>query len=257
MEQPAQSNSIFISHPSYLPCMKIISWNCNMAFRKKVHLIAHYQPDIVIVQECEQPEKLQLQEWNFKPTDVLWIGNNDNKGLCIFSFSHFTFKVHKKYNPALKLVVPVQVTTNAASFMLYAIWANNPADKDGQYVTQVWKALDYYKRLIRKKATLLIGDFNSNTIWDKPRRQGNHSTVVKKLAHKNIHSVYHSFRKEAQGKESQPTFYLYKNNTKPYHLDYCFVSGDILNNLTHVEIGEYNHWIKHSDHMPLFVSFKN
>ncbi len=26
-------------------------------------------------------------------------------------------------------------------FTLFAIWANNPHDRDGQYITQVWKAI--------------------------------------------------------------------------------------------------------------------
>ncbi len=33
--------------------MKIISWNCNMAYRKKADLILKYHPDLVVVPECE------------------------------------------------------------------------------------------------------------------------------------------------------------------------------------------------------------
>lgn len=33
--------------------MKVITWNCNMAFRKKDANILSYKPDLLIVPECE------------------------------------------------------------------------------------------------------------------------------------------------------------------------------------------------------------
>lgn len=38
--------------------MRIITWNCNMAFRKKADFVLTYKPDILIVPECEYPENL-------------------------------------------------------------------------------------------------------------------------------------------------------------------------------------------------------
>ncbi|GAB2807776.1 exonuclease/endonuclease/phosphatase family protein [Ferruginibacter profundus] len=235
--------------------MTIITWNCNMAFRKKAAVILQHQPDIVVVQECEHPDKLKFTDDSIKPKSILWIGENKNKGLGIFSYSDFKLKLHKSYNPDLKLIAPVSISNGQTKFMLYAIWANNPGDKDGQYVTQVWKALKHYNKLIRKKNTILAGDFNSNTIWDKPRREGNHSTVVQHLAAKNIYSVYHTYFLQEQGKESHPTHYLYRHQNKPYHLDYCFVSGNMLNNLQSVEVGDYKFWKQYSDHVPVIIHF--
>ena len=226
-----------------------------MAFRKKAGLILKYKPDILIVQECEHPGKLIFDADTIKPTGCLWFGENNNKGIGIFSYSDFKLKLHSSYNEELKLIIPVKISKGAFSFILYAIWANNPADPEGQYVTQVWKALKYYSRIIKKKNTILIGDFNSNTIWDRPRREGNHSTVVKHLASKQIHSVYHKRFDQEQGKEFHPTFYLYKNKNKPYHLDYCFVSGDFMSNLIAVEVGDFDSWKKYSDHVPIMVEF--
>lgn len=235
--------------------MKIITWNCNMAFRKKAHGILQFKPDIAVIQECEHPDKLIFNQNTPEPADLLWIGENKNKGLGIFSYSSFKLKLHKTYNPDLKLIAPVQVINGQTSFMLYAIWANNPKDKDGQYITQVWKALAYYQKNIKKKNTVLIGDFNSNTIWDKPRRQGNHSTVVQQLGAKGIYSVYHRHFMQEQGKEQHPTHYLYRHQNKPYHLDYCFASSDIIHNLQSVEVGDFDSWKQYSDHMPLIITF--
>jgi exodeoxyribonuclease III len=235
--------------------MKIITWNCNMAFRKKAAIILKHKPDIVVVQECEHPDKLKFTTNTPEPTDILWVGENKNKGLGIFSYSNFKFKLHKTHNPALQLIAPIKVSNGQIDFMLFAIWANNPKDKDGQYITQVWKALTYYGKNIKHKNTILIGDFNSNTIWDKPRRVGNHSTVVKHLEAKKIYSVYHTHYTKEQGKESHPTYYLYRHKDKPYHLDYCFASIDLMSHLQTVEVGDFDFWKSYSDHVPLIISF--
>src|SRR3954462_2147277 len=117
--------------------MKIITWNCNMAFRKKAQFILAHQPDILIVPECEHPDKLRSDPGMQIPTDMLWFGTNKNKGLGIFSYSGFRFKLLRDHNPDLKMIIPIAVT-GAEEFTLYAIWANNPDDPDGQYVEQVW-----------------------------------------------------------------------------------------------------------------------
>lgn len=235
--------------------MKIITWNCNMAFRKKAHLLLKYDPDIVIVPECESPEKLKFDEATRKPTDIIWFGSNPNKGLGIFSYSHFRFKVARDHHIGIKTVVPVIVKGGSYDFNLYAIWANNPGDPDGQYVEQVWKALQYYDKKLKRKKTMLAGDFNSNTIWDKKYRTGNHSHVVERLSKKHITSCYHLHHQQLQGKEKHPTFYLYKHKNKPYHLDYCFASKDMTDRISSVEIGKHRYWMKYSDHVPVIITF--
>lgn len=236
--------------------MKIITWNCNMAFRKKATYILVHQPDILIIPECENIEKLKFAKDVPLPTDILWYGTNQNKGLGVFSYSDYRFELLDCHNPEFKNVLPIAVTKGKVNFILFAVWANNPQDKDGQYVTQVWKAINYYEKLLSGTKTILIGDFNSNTIWDKPRREGNHSTVVAKLAEKNIFSVYHKFYNQEQGKEIHPTLFLYRHENKPYHLDYCFASNDFIEVLENVEIGSYEDWKMYSDHKPLIVQFR-
>lgn len=235
--------------------MRIITWNCNMAFRKKAHLILSYNPDIAIIPECEHPDKLDFPSETAKPKQILWFGSNTNKGLGIFSYGKFRLKLLRTHNPELKLIVPISVSDGETDFTLYAIWTNNPTDPDGNYITQVWKAIKHYDRKLKNKKTILVGDFNSNTIWDEPRREGNHSTVVATLEKKGIHSTYHKYFKQVQGKEAHPTLYMYRQKNKPYHIDYCFVSEDLLSRLKSVEVGEYDSWIKYSDHVPVIISF--
>ncbi len=236
--------------------MKIITWNCNMAFRKKADFILIHKPDILIVPECEHPDKLFFSADTPKPTDTLWFGKNQHKGLAIFSYCDFRFKILDDYNEDFKMIIPVAVTGGQFDFILFAIWANNPADKDGHYITQVWKAITHYDKFICDKQTILVGDFNSNTIWDsKKYRFSDHSSVVKQLEDKGIFSTYHSYYKQIQGKEEHPTLFMYRHKDKPYHIDYCFVSKDLLKQLISVEIGTFDEWIKYSDHVPVIVTF--
>jgi hypothetical protein len=128
--------------------MNLITWNCNMAYRKKADSILAWMPDIVVVQECECPERLKFGLFTHQSTDMIWWGDNPSKRLGIFSYSDYLFKLHDWHYPALKTILPIEVTGGDSSFTLFAIWANNPQDKDNQYIEQVWKALKYYGDLI-------------------------------------------------------------------------------------------------------------
>jgi len=226
-----------------------------MAFRKKADFILAHKPDILIVPECEHPDKLKFNTDTPKPTDILWFGMNRNKGIGIFSYTKFKFKLLNTHNPDLRMIIPIGVTGGKYDFTLYAIWANNPEDPDGQYIEQVWKAIQHYDQDLNDK-TILIGDFNSNSIWDRKHRESNHSNVVKFLESKDIFSSYHLFHKQIQGKEKHPTLYMYRHQDKPYHIDYCFVSKNIAKKIKSVEIGDFDIWRKHSDHVPVIVTFK-
>ena len=186
--------------------MRLITWNCQGAFRKKADVILTYKPDILVVQECEHPDKLVFNPATQLPTDILWFGDIKHKGLGIFSYSEYKFQLHDTYNDQLKYIVPVSVTGGQLDFTLFAIWANNPNDPKEQYIEQVWKAVNYYEELITERQTILTGDFNSNKIWDKTHRAGNHSSVVDKLAEKGIISAYHkSLNKSKERKFTRPS----------------------------------------------------
>lgn len=235
--------------------MKLITWNCQGAFRKKADIILTQQPDILVVQECEHPDKLLFSSTTQRPTDFLWFGENKHKGLGIFSYSNYRIKQLEQYNPDFKIIVPIGVTGGQFDFTLFAIWANNRQDKDNQYIEQVWRAINHYDQLLDTGKSILTGDFNSNKIWDRKSRVGNHTEVVDRLAGKKIYSVYHKYLEQRQGKEIHPTFFLQRNKNKPYHIDYCFISSDLYEKVENLEIGTYENWIIHSDHTPLIINF--
>ena len=78
---------------------------------------------------------------------------------------------------------------------------------------------------------------------------------MSQLESKGIVSCYHLHHNQIQGKEQHPTYYMYRHKNKPYHIDYCFVSNNFIKQLKSVEIGEYDYWMKHSDHVPVIITF--
>jgi exodeoxyribonuclease III len=45
---------------------------------------------------------------------------------------------------------------------------------------------------------------------------------------------------------------MHHKESKPYHIDYCFISPDF--KISNVEVGLYEDWIKKSDHMPIIMT---
>lgn len=235
--------------------MKVIVWNCNMAFRKKAESILTTMPDILIVPECEHPDKLIFKNEVQKPRDLFWFGQNLNKGLGVFSYSDFKIKLHSVHNPEFKYVLPLSVSNSTIEFTIFAIWAQKPQNHDC-YTEQIWNAVHFYSNLLNKENVILAGDFNSSSIWDKPNRVYNHTNLVNFLKNKNIQSTYHNFYHQEQGKENDSTLFMHRKIDRPYHIDFCFASNNLINKIKNVEIGKYENWIKYSDHLPLTVTFE-
>jgi len=224
-----------------------------MAFRNKYKRIMKLEPDILVVQECENLIKLNdtLKKYNVK--EQIWFGNNSNKGIGIFSFGNLKIELKDLFNKDFEYVLPIKVQTESSNFDLYAIWAMpNKFDYSKRYIAQIWRAINYYNQF-KTTPSIFIGDFNSNAIWDKDYKIGNHSNVVAKLNYANIQSIYHYKRSIKHGKEEHPTFFLQKNKNKPYHVDYCFLNKNMIFSKTSVEIGKYENWIDLSDHMPIII----
>lgn len=226
--------------------MKILTWNCNGAFRRKIDLLKEFEADLLIIQECENPETSKDNKYKRWASNYIWTGENQNKGLAIFADTKVTLTKHDWNLDGLKYFISCRVNE---SFNLVAVWCHGDTS-DFQYIGQFWKYLQLNK--LKFENCILTGDFNSNAIWDKPLRTWNHSDVVKELRELKIESFYHLAKKEEQGKETTPTLYLQRNLNKPYHIDYIFGSETISCRLKYVTVGQPEKWLEISDRMPVF-----
>jgi len=223
-----------------------------MAFRKKWKSILKFNPDILIIQECENESKYKNSQIIPNYNEFIWIGENLNKGVGIFSFNHYHIEISKNHNIDFKYILPLKVT-GEVELNLYAIWAMpNKKKRQERYIGQIWKAVNFYESELDEKS-ILIGDWNSNAKWNYKRKIGHHTNVTDLLKKHKIISVYHKLKNEEHGKETEQTLYLLKQKHNPFHLDYCFVSESMLNKDTSISIGKYQDWIKLSDHMPIII----
>ncbi len=121
--------------------MKLLTWNCAGAFRKKTGQLASFNPDLAVIQECERPEKLIFPQ-DFQPASMAWFGDaGAAKGVGIFAFAGLQVEVADEiYDPTIRYCVPLRVT-GAWNFHLIAIWAMPQANPGGwSYVGQICRA---------------------------------------------------------------------------------------------------------------------
>lgn len=227
--------------------MKIITWNCKMAYRKKRDSLLPYKADIAIIPECEK-----LGDNNSKR---IWFGDNKNKGLGVFSYSDYELELYKDFNRNIRYVIPIKVK-NKNKFNLLAVWAmNDKKNLKNRYIGQVWTAINYYKKFLTTPS-IIIGDFNWNKNFDQSLTYplaGNFDDVVTFLEKMNIKSAYHKLTQEDLGQETQPTLFFHHDRNNPFHIDYCFASRDF--KIENISMGKYSDWIRKSD-MPIFVTLQ-
>lgn len=234
--------------------MKIITWNCNGALRKKIEFLDSFGSDICIIQECEDPSQSNDNNYKKWAENYLWVGDNKNKGLGIFAKSELKIEKlnwEETYRgQKVKYFLPCLVNSK---LIILGVWAHKNNSPNFGYIGQFWKYLQINKDKLND--AIIAGDFNSNKIWDQADRWWNHSDVVNELKEIGLESIYHKYLKEDQGRELQPTFYLQKNISKPYHIDYVFMPN---NNINDAKINVYNNLheaLNFSDHLPIVVEF--
>lgn len=228
--------------------MKIITWNCNGALRKKFVELDHFDADIIVIQECEDPQVSTDSNYKSWAHNYLWTGENKNKGLGIFCKKDILLNKNEWEDNKTKYFISARIND---TFNLLAVWNHHAKSPNFRYIGQLWKYLQINKNNLSR--AIVLGDFNSNTIWDEWDRWWNHSDVVRELDEIGLRSIYHEHYNEKQGEEKNPTFYLQRNQAKPYHIDYVFASKELFSNVSSIEIGQMSYWLQKSDHLPIIV----
>ena len=201
-------------------------------------------PDICIIQECEK-----LKEDYFPNAKFFWTGRIENKGLGVL-IKNGSASLDPIHNPNLINFLPIR----SDNIKILGVWAyNHRARKFGDDVSgKTIAAIEYYKKWLANKDLPCVfgGDFNNSVIWDKPNKENNFQNINSKLESLGFTSAYHSITNDEFGSEENATFFHTKQESKKYHIDYLFLKSL---RCTSINLGQYQDWIKLSDHSPLVV----
>jgi exonuclease III len=226
--------------------IRIVTWNCNGALRKKLSRLAALEADICVVQECEDPGQTKDVAYTAWCANYLWTGANKNKGLGVFARGELTLQAVPMDLAPLELFLPCLVNSD---WPLLATWTKQANSPNFRYIGQLWKFLQAHKDFLSHPRAMLVGDLNSNAIWDEWDRWWNHSDVVRELSELGLQSCYHRHFSERQGQETLPTFFLHRHIEKHYHIDYGFAGAQWA--VKSVEVGAASDWLAESDHLPV------
>jgi exonuclease III len=222
--------------------MRIVSWNCCMAWHRKQHLIEIVRPDIAVIQEISLKD---IESTN--APFIHWVGNSRHKGLGIIGYANRRYTMSDSYTVDIPWFVPFTVD----DLHLLAIWAC-VASNARRYVRLIHEAIDHYDAFLAAPQVIALGDYNSNANFDRKHQRLSHSLMVQRLAEKGLTSVYHQQTGEEHGSETSPTFFLHRSPAKPYHFDFAFVSESLMPQ-TRLAIGTQDRFVPASDHLPLIL----
>ncbi len=230
--------------------MRLIVWNCQMAFRRKHALLEGLKPDLLVIPESESPAFLGLKKASLPWPNHIWVGDNPAKGLSVFARAGLSLRLKRNHIPAHRFIAPVHVTTSQKSFDLFAFWTQAGPTQRQSYVAHSLNAFGPYLKSLRRDS-LLAGDFNSSPVF-KTNGKG-HAELVARLGKRGFDSLYHRLHDQTHGWESEATFWLHRDRAKPYHLDYVFAHHSTTPRA--LTIGRPGDWLAHSDHAPLILDF--
>lgn len=237
--------------------LRIASWNCAGAFRRKVDRALALNADLYVIQEAEPLDRYE----NLLPrgTSTFYARRDPwDKGVLVVAARGWALSAQSSPDSDYAYVEPLEATNSAGTSLdLRAVWTLDARPREAAYVGQAHLALDALPQTAsdRRGRRIAIGDYNSNAIFDHERVR-NHTTLVERMAELGMISAYHSFFAEKQGEETRPTFFLQRNRSKAFHIDHCFTDLPVLG----VEVGTYEEWSGLavdggvSDHCPLVVT---
>lgn len=223
--------------------MRIISWNCNGAFARKLPLVSALAPDILVIQEASERDIAAVDA-----PFTHWVGKG-HRGLAIIGYTDLEYRVDPAWQPELPWFTPI----HAGDLHLLAVWAS-VLIPTRRYVRLVHEAVNLYCDFLDCPRGIIAGDLNSNTCFDRKHRSLTHTSLVERLAALTYESAWHHHRREEHGQESLPTFYLYRRHERAWMLDYVFLTQTLLHTSS-ITIGEPEAWLAHSDHLPLIIDF--
>jgi len=225
--------------------MKLITWNCCGRFRQKAQFIAGLKPDVLAVQEVEAFQDARQFSGPTPTYAHREVARPIPKSIGMFSYTgcRITFE---KLLPGVRLY---HAEARSFDLRLMVVWTSPTSVPGRQNYRQLHEALESHVDWLNQGPTVILGDLNMNLSY----KGDGMPTLLERLTPMGFVSAYHHYFDEPFGHETRPTHFHLGKAHKPFHLDYCFLSVDLVPKLTSVNVGTYEDWRGKSDHVPLIV----
>jgi exonuclease III len=234
--------------------MRLTTWNCRVgAFRKKAAQAAPLAPDVLVVPECEDIRRELLLDGATQPTTRLWFSSPvTTRGVGVLSYSGATITSAPLIGEPIDFFVPLLAQVKGRDLQVVAVWTAQTSSSKTSY-RQAHEGLDRYAEWIAATDTVLMGDFNNNASFGNGKLWAD---LAKRLEPLGLVSAYHQFFNESFGSETRPSHLFKGKQASPFHLDCIFVPAAWASRVENVEVGTYESWSKHSDHMPITADLR-
>jgi len=222
--------------------VRLATWNCCKDGATKLPvLLAESHPDIAVLPEFGSHPAVAPQGLECV---LLSAGVPGERGLAVAAFGDWTISVADLTGPFPPTLLPVEVA-GPRPFRLLAVWANLSPARAAHPVVEFAEAHQEWF----EGPVVVAGDFNTGGVWHGLRPGLDHYTVVAALEKLGLCSGYHHDRGVEQGKEPEPTFWMYRKEDRPHHLDHVFVP--VSWPIASVTVGGFDQWSQYSDHAPM------
>ena len=224
--------------------MRLTTWNCEKGKGNDIdQCLSQIEPldaDLVALQECRRPSR--------NDPSVVWRGRNPKLGTAVIS-RRAELKLEPLAIPSPRpSVIPV-VVQGPAPFLFVGVWTQKP------YIEVAQAAMKACADVPHGLPIVAAGDFSISPAVSR-KRQKSLRFLDWMRDELGLVSAYHEFSGETPGEETQPTYYHHWAESKPFHIDYCFLPESWSSRISSVDVGTYADW-QTSDHRPLTVDLRD
>jgi exodeoxyribonuclease III len=229
--------------------MRIVTWNCQGGFRRKLDRLASLAPDVAVV--CEAPfASPYVQSLVDEPVSWHAAGAHPETSLTVAGF---------RGGLASCVLASVELcnwgvaVATAGGPGVLGVWSVPAPGR--RYGDEVLAVIQAHAERIAGGNVAVAGDFNidAHGVGNGGGGVALFAAIVQSLSDLGLISAYHAWTDEAPGLESAMTHFHLRRADRGFHIDYCFIPASWRSAIRKVSIGAPDEWLPYSDHMPLLV----
>ena len=253
-------------------CIRLVTWNCRGKFYERFEYVQSLDADIYVISECTNPQNpkystKKFQDFQNFSKKHLWNESSRKYELSVGIFvkeNHNLEKNENSYDD--KNFISGNFSSNQCSFNIVGMWPSWSNDQKKGCCAQ--EILDYLNKHSEINSNYIIaGDMNIDKLYENQSSVciSKTSEIIKYLNEdEKLFSAYHTHlniinhdKKVMNDKKVMKTYYFQSKGNGTSHVDYVFLNQEIFEIVkVYLGVGEKEDWLKHSDHIPLIVDFK-